>query len=95
MITFPNWYEKVEDELRKTIAIQANELNISYKSVHDSKLINESVKDIMSVLLRLKQEVKGDFDNETIKDFKKNNKENKKGKRYNKETKNNNKKKYS
>ena len=69
MITFPNWYEKVEDELRKTIAIQANELNISYKSVHDSKLINESVKDIMSVLLRLKQEVKREFDNETIKDF--------------------------
>lgn len=67
----PKWYGKVQSEISRTISKQANELNIPWSFVHDSKAINESVNDIMSVLLRLKEEVRGEFDEEQLKTVKK------------------------
>jgi len=72
MITIlPEWYKKAENEIRRSIILQADELNINYTFIYDSKLIDESIYNIMNVLVRLKQEVKGKFNEEEIKQFKK------------------------
>ena len=69
--TLPSWYGKVEDDLRRQIALLANENNIRWQFVYDSKIIDESINNIMNVLLRLKEEVRGEFNEEEIKEFKK------------------------
>ena len=71
IITLPKWYGEVEDELRRQIVILAHKQNIRWTFVNDSKLIDESINDIMRVLLRLKQEAYGEFNEEQIKTFKK------------------------
>lgn len=67
----PKWYSEVEDELRRQIHILANQNNIQWRFINDSKSIDESIDNIMNVLLRLKEEVRGEFDEETLKQFKK------------------------
>lgn len=69
--TLPKWYGRVEGEIKRTISKQANELNIQWRFVHDSKTIDESLNAIMNVLVRLKEEVRGEFNEEEIENFKK------------------------
>lgn len=67
----PQWYTKVREEIESEISEQARKLNISGLFICDSKCIDECVDGIMNTLIRLKEEVRGEFNEEQLNQAKK------------------------
>lgn len=67
----PGWYTEAREEIECEISTQAHKLNISGSFIWDSKCIDECISGIMNVLVRLKEEVKSEFNEKQLEDFKK------------------------
>ncbi len=67
----PDWYTEVRERIEGSISEQAQKLNIPRSFLMDSICIDDCVDGIMNVLLRLEEEVKGEFNEKQLEDFKK------------------------
>ena len=58
VIILPKWVGEAEKQLKDIIMKIAHKNNINYKFVNDSQSINDSVFNVLNVLLRIQQESK-------------------------------------
>lgn len=71
LIVMPEWYGKAEEEIKRTISKIAEEQNIDWHFISDSKRINDSIQSIASHLIFLKNNTKSQFTDEELEQLKK------------------------
>lgn len=70
VIVLPNWYGKAQEEIRRLVHKIANEQNIKFQFVSDSKSINSSIDSICNSLVFLQENTYPEFTVEELKNFK-------------------------
>lgn len=66
----PKWYSAAEEKLKRAIIDIANENNLKFTFVMDSKNIESGRNLILSALVNIYENAPGEFDERTLNEFK-------------------------
>ena len=70
VIIMPKWFAKVEEDIKRLVHKIANEQNIKFGFVEDSKTIEAAISTIAHRLIFIKDYSHGEFTEEDLKEFK-------------------------